>query len=69
MDGVRIGALAAASGTTTKTIRFYEQVGLLPGPPRTQGGYRDYHPGSVERLAFIRTSKPPDSPSPRSAES
>jgi DNA-binding transcriptional MerR regulator len=32
---MRIGALAAASGATAKTIRFYEQAGLLPAPPRT----------------------------------
>ncbi|MER5503616.1 MULTISPECIES: MerR family DNA-binding transcriptional regulator [unclassified Streptomyces] len=38
---MRIGDLATASGLTTKTIRFYEQAGLLPEPPRTAGGYRD----------------------------
>jgi DNA-binding transcriptional MerR regulator len=38
---MRIGELAAASGTTTKTLRFYEEAGLLPAPKRTFGGYRD----------------------------
>ncbi|MFG1697112.1 heavy metal-responsive transcriptional regulator [Nonomuraea sp. NPDC049309] len=51
---MRIGALAAVAGVTTKTIRFYEQAGLLPAPPRTPGGYRDYPPTAIERLAFIR---------------
>jgi DNA-binding transcriptional MerR regulator len=54
---MRIGALAAATGATTKTIRFYEQAGLLPGPPRTPAGYRDYPPGAADRLAFIRTAQ------------
>ncbi|MGI8447121.1 MAG: heavy metal-responsive transcriptional regulator [Streptosporangiaceae bacterium] len=51
---MRIGELAAASGITTKTIRFYEQAGLLPAPPRTHSGYRDYPPGIRGRLTFIR---------------
>src|SRR5690606_11673206 len=38
----------------TKTIRCYERSGLLPEPPRTPSGYRDYPPESAERLAFIR---------------
>ena len=54
---MHIGALAAASGATTKTIRFYEQAGLIPDPPRTQAGYRDYRAESVDRLAFIRTAQ------------
>ena len=53
-EGMRIGALAAAAGVTTKTIRFYEQAGLLPDPPRTSAGYRDYPPPAADRLAFIR---------------
>ncbi|MCP3822634.1 heavy metal-responsive transcriptional regulator [Streptomyces sp. A3M-1-3] len=52
---MRIGDLAAARGLTAKTIRFYEQAGLLPEPPRTPGGYRDYAPGTTTtRLEFIR---------------
>jgi MerR family transcriptional regulator, copper efflux regulator len=49
-----IGDLGAAAGLSAKTIRFYEQCGLLPAPPRTPGGYRDYPAGAVDRLAFIR---------------
>lgn len=54
---MRIGDLAAAGQVTAKTIRFYEQAGLLPAPPRTAGGYRDYTPEAVNRLAFIRDAQ------------
>jgi DNA-binding transcriptional MerR regulator len=49
-----IGELAADAGVPAKTIRFYEQAGLMPAPPRTTAGYRDYPPGALDRLAFIR---------------
>ena len=48
-----IGELAATAGLPAKTIRFYEQAGLMPAPPRTPAGYRDYPPGALDRLAFI----------------
>jgi DNA-binding transcriptional MerR regulator len=54
---MRIGALAAAADTTAKTIRFYEQAGLLPEPPRTAAGYRDYPDHAAVRLAFIRSAQ------------
>lgn len=54
---MRTGELAAAGGLTAKTIRFYEQAGLLPEPPRTPGGYRHYPPQAVHRLAFIREAQ------------
>ncbi|WKX22424.1 heavy metal-responsive transcriptional regulator [Streptomyces sp. HUAS CX7] len=54
---MRIGDLATKSGLTTKTIRFYEQAGLLPAPPRTSGGYRDYPPHTIARLAFVRDAQ------------
>ncbi|MBO0837881.1 MAG: heavy metal-responsive transcriptional regulator, partial [Actinobacteria bacterium] len=40
-----------------KTIRFYEQAGLLPAPPRTPAGYRDYPPEIAGRLSFIRSAQ------------
>ena len=52
-----IGELAQASGTTTKTLRYYEQAGLLPAPERTATGYRDYDPVTLQRLDFIRRSQ------------
>ncbi|MEU3747317.1 MULTISPECIES: heavy metal-responsive transcriptional regulator [Streptomyces] len=54
---MRIGELAVAGGLTTKTIRFYEQAGLLPAPPRTSGGYRDYPQQMLARLGFIRDAQ------------
>ncbi|MFD3959920.1 MULTISPECIES: heavy metal-responsive transcriptional regulator [Streptomyces] len=54
---MRIGDLAAVSGLTAKTIRFYEQAGLLPAPPRTPGGYRDYPEQTAVRLGFIRDAQ------------
>jgi len=51
---MRIGELAAAAGTTTKTLRFYEDSGLLPPTERAANGYRDYGPEALSRLDFIR---------------
>jgi MerR family transcriptional regulator, copper efflux regulator len=51
---MKIGELAANSGVTTKTIRFWEEAGVLPSPARTSSGYRDYEPAIVERLTFVR---------------
>ncbi|MFG2404765.1 heavy metal-responsive transcriptional regulator [Streptomyces brevispora] len=54
---MRIGDLAARTGLTTKTLRFYEDSGLLPPPPRTPSGYRDYPEHAVTRLAFVRDAQ------------
>ena len=54
---LKIGALAKLSGATTKTIRYYELLGLLPKPERTDSGYRLYDEKDVERLSFIRKAK------------
>lgn len=51
---MRIGELAAKTGVTAKTIRFWESTGLLVDPTRTPSGYRDYEPEVVDRLEFIR---------------
>jgi DNA-binding transcriptional MerR regulator len=39
---VQIGALALRSGLRVKALRYYEDLGILPPPSRTQSGYRDY---------------------------
>ena len=54
---MRIGQLAARSGVGVRTIRFYEQAGLLPAPPRTTGGYRSYDDDAVTRLRFVRSAQ------------
>lgn len=52
-----IGELARRTGTTTKTLRFYEDEGLLPEPDRTRSGYRDYPPQAPGRVIFIRDAQ------------
>lgn len=49
-----IGSVARQSGLTVPTIRYYEEVGLLPAAPRTEGGQRHYDEAAVRRLTFIR---------------
>lgn len=50
---MKIGELATRAGTTTATLRFYEEQGLLPEVARTPAGYRDYSADMVARLDFI----------------
>jgi DNA-binding transcriptional MerR regulator len=54
---MRIGMLAERSSLTTKTIRYYESIGLLDEPPRTASGYREYDDAAAERLRFIRDAQ------------
>lgn len=49
-----IGALAKASGLTTPTIRYYEQIGLIPKARRSQSGQRYYEDSDLSRLTFIK---------------
>ncbi len=56
-DGMRIGELAARFGLNPKTIRYYEEIGLLPRADRSESGYRLYDERDVERLGFIRRAK------------
>jgi DNA-binding transcriptional MerR regulator len=48
-----IGELASETGVKVPTIRYYEGVGLLPAPPRTEGNQRRYDETAIERLRFI----------------
>ena len=52
-----IGALSERTGCKVETIRFYEQEGLLPAPPRSPGGYRLYGNDHLKRLTFIRRAR------------
>jgi len=54
---MKIGELADRLGVTTKSIRFYESIGLMPDPARTPSGYRDYGEDDVERLTFVKTAQ------------
>ena len=51
---MQIGTVAKKIGLSVDAIRFYERNALLPRPPRTQGGFRQYAESDVETLAFIR---------------
>lgn len=52
-----IGELARHTGCKVQTIRWYEEVGILPVPSRTAGGHRAYGRGHLERLDFIRHAR------------
>lgn len=55
---LKIGEVAAASGLPIKTIRYYEEIGLLkPTVKRSQSGYRLFSPDVLNRLAFIKRSQ------------
>jgi MerR family copper efflux transcriptional regulator len=53
-DVVRIGALAEQTGCSVPTIRYYEQIGLIPAARRRSGGHRVYDAAAVQQLGFIR---------------
>jgi len=51
---MRIGELARATGTTPRTVRYYEEIGLLPGSgERSAGAHREYTEADVERLGEL----------------
>lgn len=54
---LRIKDVAQRSGFSTATLRYYEQVGLLPAPQRTTAGYRAYDEAVLDRLRFIARAK------------
>lgn len=54
---MQIGALANRAGLNPRTIRYYEQIGVLPVARRTRSGYREYTGADFERLEFIRNAK------------
>lgn len=57
MSGLRIGELARATGTKVETIRWYEKVGLLGQPERSEANYRVYGSDGLARLSFIRRAR------------
>ena len=54
---MRIGELSERSGLPTKTIRYWEQSGLVAEPARTGSGYRDYHDDTLAVLRFVRSAQ------------
>lgn len=57
MRDLTIGEAARQSGVKVNTIRFYEDRGLLPEAPRSDGGRRLYDRAAIDRLAFIRHAR------------
>ncbi len=56
-ERLQIGDLARATNTKVETIRYYEQIGLLPAPARTSGNFRAYSAKHLGRLSFIRRAR------------
>src|SRR2546421_12900400 len=56
-NGLTRGQLAKQGQVKFETVRFYEHEGLLPPPPRSSSGYRNYPATAVRRLQFIRSAK------------
>ncbi|WP_316367760.1 MerR family transcriptional regulator [Candidatus Thiodiazotropha sp. CDECU1] len=52
-----IGQMAEAGNCKVQTIRYYEQIGLLPEPERSEGNQRIYHQNHLDRLGFVRHSR------------
>lgn len=54
---LRRGELAKRTGCNIETIRYYERIGLLPNPPRSDNGFRSYEESHLTRLTFIRRAR------------
>ncbi len=54
---MRIGELAREVGVNPKTVRYYENIGLLPAAERTSSGYRIYGGDDVDRVGFIKAAQ------------
>lgn len=57
MQSTSIGEAAKESGVKVPTIRYYEQIGLLPAPSRTESNRRLFEAADLRRLAFIRHAR------------
>ncbi len=54
---MNIGQASELSGIPSKTIRYYESIGLIPAPARTDSGYRDYSQPEIETMRFIQRAR------------
>ncbi len=57
MQRLTISRLAQLGGVNLETVRYYERRGLLPKPPRTQAGYRQFPAETAKRLHFIKRAQ------------
>jgi MerR family mercuric resistance operon transcriptional regulator len=56
-QGLTIGAVSRCTGVNIETIRYYERVGMLSAPPRSEGGHRIYGQDETRALIFIRRAR------------
>ena len=54
---LQIGQVSRRSGLSIKTIRYYEEIGLIAAVSRSQGGFRQFSPGCLSRLSFIKQAQ------------
>ena len=54
---MKIGEVARETGLSTKTIRYYEDIGILPEASRLDNGYRSYEKATLDRIEFIKDSQ------------
>ena len=57
MQAFTIGHVARATGSKVQTIRYYEQIGLMPRPDRSDGNQRQFTQADIDRLRFIRHAR------------
>jgi len=57
MEKLTIGKLANSAGINLETVRYYERIGLMPEPGRTEKGHRNYAAAHLRRLTFIRRAR------------
>jgi DNA-binding transcriptional MerR regulator len=57
VDGLKMSQLAACTGFSPSAVRYYERIGVLPAPARSERGYRVYEPDTVRLLRFVARAK------------
>jgi MerR family transcriptional regulator, redox-sensitive transcriptional activator SoxR len=57
MEALAIGEVSRRAGMAQSAIRYYESAGLLSGPARSSGGWREFHPEVVDQLKVIRMAR------------
>ncbi len=65
MATLTIGQLSTETGLPAKTIRFYEEIGLIAQPERAENGYRTYSPSRIEELLLIKNARDMGLPIPQ----
>lgn len=56
-SALQIGEIAARSGVSVDTVRYYEKLKILPAAPRTGGGYRAFSPKTIQQIKFIKQAQ------------